>query len=237
MLRFDDSKQTERIRLGATATLSIEGIGTCTVRTIMPSDETLHVQFDEISAEQAQMVDELLRTSHQRDLDFGEMCKQGAREIAQVMSDGIRNGSISQADLFSEVYTPIDGTDPQQFNVAYASFTDRAITSIQDRIQAADPDIVIACSIDRNAMIATHNSNYSQPQRPNDPVWNAGNSRNRRFFTDKAGMLSAHNKQEVLTQTYARDMGGGVMVYLKEVDSPIIVDGTFWGNLRLGYKI
>jgi hypothetical protein len=36
-------------------------------------------------------------------------------------------------------------------------------------------------------------------------------------------------------QAYRRDMGGGQMVRLKEVDAPIVIRGRHWGNLRLAY--
>ena len=98
------------------------------------------------------------------------------------------------------------------------------------------PGIIFCCAADRNGYIATHNLKVSQPQRPDDPIWNAANCRNRRIFNDRAGLLAAQNRQPVLHQTYDRDMGGGNVVFLKEADCPIMVNGEHWGNLRLGYS-
>jgi len=96
---------------------------------------------------------------------------------------------------------------------------------------------VFCAAVDRNGYLPTHNQCYSKPQRPNDPIWNMANARNRRIFDDRAGLLAAHNKMPGFVQTYERDMGGGVVVFLKEIDSPIIIADRLWGNLRLSYKI
>jgi methyl-accepting chemotaxis protein len=55
-------------------------------------------------------------------------------------------------------------------------------------------------------------------------VWNAANCRNRRFFKDSAG-LRAPSSSKPTTDTWARDMGYGTVVTLKEVDAPIRIHG------------
>jgi hypothetical protein len=54
-------------------------------------------------------------------------------------------------------------------------------------------------------------------------------------FADRSGLAAARNTRSFLLQAYRRDMGGGQMVRLKEVDAPIMVRGRHWGNLRLAY--
>jgi methyl-accepting chemotaxis protein len=85
--------------------------------------------------------------------------------------------------------------------------------------------------------LPTHNEIYNQPQRPNDPGWNAGHCRNRRVFNDRAGLAAARCCGEFLLQTYERDMGGSARVLLKEADAPITVRGRTWGGFRLCYRI
>ena len=48
----------------------------------------------------------------------------------------------------------------------------------------------------------------------------------------RAGPLPARAPHTVV-QTYARDMGGGKFVVLKEIDAPIKAAGKHWGGLRL----
>ena len=91
--------------------------------------------------------------------------------------------------------------------------------------------------VDRNGFLPVHNKIYSRPQRPGDPAWNTANCRNRRIFNDPAGLAAAHNQRSYLIQSYARDMGNGNMVMMREIDVPIRVQGRHWGGFRTAYKL
>jgi hypothetical protein len=67
-----------------------------------------------------------------------------------------------------------------------------------------------------------HKRTHSHPQRPGDVAWNTANSRNQRTY---------------LIQSYARDMGGGNTVLMREIDVPIRVNGRHWGGFRTAYKL
>ena len=92
-------------------------------------------------------------------------------------------------------------------------------------------------AVDRNAYLSVHNKVYSQPQRPGDVTWNTAHCRNRRIFDDRAGLSAARNVRPYLIQNYPRDMGGGVIVVMREIDVPIRVFGKHWGGFRTAYKI
>jgi methyl-accepting chemotaxis protein len=67
--------------------------------------------------------------------------------------------------------------------------------------------------------------------------WNVAHSRNRRIFDDRAGLCAARNARPYVIQAYPRDMGDGVIVWMKEVDAPIRVMGKHWGGFRTAYKL
>src|SRR5262249_47952632 len=54
----------------------------------------------------------------------------------------------------------------------------------------------------------------------------------RRIFDDRAGLAAARNVRPYLIQIYARDMGNGVTVVMREIDAPIRVFGKHWGGFR-----
>jgi hypothetical protein len=58
--------------------------------------------------------------------------------------------------------------------------------------------------------------------------WNTANSRNRRIFNDPEGLAAGRNLRSYLIQSYARDMGGGKNIMLKEISVPILVNGRHW---------
>jgi methyl-accepting chemotaxis protein len=117
----------------------------------------------------------------------------------------------------------------------YVEFTDRVLPAIQDPLQKSDSRIVFCVAWARGGYLPTHNPEYRQPQS-NDPAWNAAHCRNRRVFDDRAVKKVAQNTKPFLVQTYRRNMGGGQFVLMKDVSSPIFVNGRHWGAFRIGYR-
>jgi methyl-accepting chemotaxis protein len=170
------------------------------------------------------------------DMPFIRAAQSAAAEISELLEQALRDGQISEADLFDEHYRPIEGTNPQQHTTRFCQLTDRLFPNGQEKTLAFSDKIVFCISADRNGYIATHNRKYCQPQRPGDTVWNTANSRYRRIFNDRTGLASARNTRPFLLQTYRRDMGGGRFVLLKEAAAPITVKGRHWGGLRLAFN-
>lgn len=163
-------------------------------------------------------------------------CITKAAEIASLFENAISSGDLTMADLFDENYQPLPGTDPVQHVTRFTRHTDRLLPPIQEAILEFDPRVTFCAAVDRNGYLPTHNHIFSQPQSA-DPVWNAGNCRNRRIFNDRTGLAAGRNRKPFLMQTYRRDMGGGNYSLMKDLTAPIIVSGQHWGGLRIGFKI
>ncbi len=158
-----------------------------------------------------------------------------AKRISAEFSAAIRRGEITLAQLFDEHYREIPATNPKQYLTDYVEFTDRLLPPIQDPLQKMDPRIVFCVAWAKGGYLPTHNPNYRLPQGP-DPAWNAANCRNRRLFDDRAVRKVALNRKPFLLQTYRRNMGGGQYVLMKDLSSPIVVDGRHWGAFRMGFR-
>jgi methyl-accepting chemotaxis protein len=158
-----------------------------------------------------------------------------AKRISGEFEAAVRRGEITDTQLFDEQYREIRGTNPKQYLTDYVEFTDRVLPPIQDPLQKSDPRIVFCVAWARKGYLPTHNPEYRQPQGK-DPAWNAAHCRNRRIFDDRAVRKVAQNTKPFLVQTYRRNMGGGQFVLMKDVSSPIFVNGRHWGAFRIGYK-
>ena len=97
--------------------------------------------------------------------------------------------------------------------------------------------VTFCACVDRNGYLPVHNAVYSKPQRSGDVAWNTANSRNRRIFNDAAGLAAGRNTRAYLMQSYPRDMGNGITVWMREIDVPIKVQGRHWGGFRTAYKL
>lgn len=169
-----------------------------------------------------------------RDTRFISEIQARAAQISATFEAAISNGDISRAELFSQKYTAIAGSDPQQVMTSFTAFTDSVLPQIQEPVLAFDPRVVFCAAIDTNGYIPTHNNAVSQPMS-NDPNWNMANCRNRRIFDDTVGLKAGNNAEPFLLQTYHRDMGSGTVTTMKDVSAPIIVGDRLWGGLRMGY--
>ena len=169
------------------------------------------------------------------DTPYIEGAIDAAGQVAKLLEDSVRTGTITLADLFDENYRPIAGTDPAQVTTRFTALADRLFPQVQERMLTLSDRVVFCIAVDRNGYVATHNRKYCQPQRPGELGWNTANSRYRRVFNDRTGLASASNSRHFLLQTYRRDMGDGQFVLMKEAAAPITVNGRHWGGLRLAF--
>ncbi len=158
-----------------------------------------------------------------------------AQRISAEFEAAVSRGEITTGRLFDERYREIPGTNPKQFMTDYVKFTDRVLPEIQDPIRKMDPRIVFSVAWAKGGYLPTHNPEYSQ-QPGDDPAWNAAHCRNRRLFNDRAVQKVAANTKPFLLQTYRRDMGGGKFMLMKDLSSPIFVNGRHWGAFRIGFR-
>ncbi len=162
---------------------------------------------------------------------------EAGKELNRMFEQAVSRGEISIDDLFDDNYVAIPGTAPTQYRTRALDWADRTLPAFQEAFLAKDPRMVFCVMIDRNGYLPVHNRIYSQPQRPGDEAWNMANSRNRRIFNDAAGLAAGRNTRSYLIQSYARDMGKGVTVMMREIDVPVAVRGQHWGGFRTAYKL
>jgi methyl-accepting chemotaxis protein len=155
--------------------------------------------------------------------------------VAEMIEGFIRQERISADVVFDNRYELIPDTNPQQFTTPYLDLFEEALIPVQERLLAADPRMIFCAAVDRNGYLPVHNLKYSHPQKPDDVTWNIANCRNRRIFDDRAGLCGARNARPYLIQSYPREMGNGVTIWMKEIDVPIRVLGK--RGFRMAYKL
>ncbi|MFG1418977.1 methyl-accepting chemotaxis protein [Xanthobacter sp. V0B-10] len=219
--------------VGAPVRLELGGMGLLAGRVAGISTLGCHVAFDDcenagvkarLAALAAEAAPAIARAS------------AGAEKVRLVLEEALRNRLISQPELFDTQYRPVPGSDPQQVTTASLPLLERLLPAVVEALVEEDRSLAFCVAVDINGYLPVHNARYSRPQRPGDPAWNNANSRNRRIFDDRAGLLAARNTKPYLVQVYARQMGGEV-VMMREVDAPIFVAGRHWGAFRTSYKL
>ena len=230
---------TGLLNTGSTAELDLDGIGRVVIRVVAVSDAGCHCCFQAPDQDFQDALLQKIDTIHASHTEEVERAQAGAARVAAAMESLLSEGKLSPEDLFDTDYQALAGTNPIQVST-------RALTHLEDILPEIQEELLARCqtdgmafcaTVDRNGYLPVHNLIYSKPQKPDDPAWNQANCRNKRIFDDRAGLSAARNTRAFLIQSYARDMGGGNIVWMKEVDAPIIVNGRHWGGFRTAYKL
>ncbi len=216
---------------------TLEGVGACRLRVTEQSKASARAQFVNPNAELSEKIEDRLWSIHEENTEFVTRAMEAGNALTRIFEQAVARGEVGIDDLFDTDYAEIAGTNPQQYRTKYLGWADRALTPFQEAFLARDQRMAFCAMVDRNGFLPVHNKIYSHPQRPGDVAWNTANSRNRRIFNDPAGLAAAHNLRSYLVQSYARDMGNGNTVMMREIDVPIRVQGRHWGGFRTAYKL
>ncbi len=216
--------------------LKHEKLGTLDARVVSISQLGVHCAFSNLSEQQQLRVDAVLSSVEEVHRPLILRAQEVAAEIVLAMATTLDEGRLTPAELFDSDYRAIPKTSPTQYENSALPDLERILPPIFAAALARDAKMVFCVAVDRNGYLPVHNSEYSLPQRPDDPVWNARHSRNRRIFDDRAGLLAGRSMRPFLIQSYPRDMGGGQIVMMKEVDAPIMVRKRLWGGVRMAYR-
>ncbi|WP_349360947.1 methyl-accepting chemotaxis protein [Stappia sp.] len=227
---------SDTLRPGA-AEAELAGLGHTRLRIVARSDNGLHCAFDAVSPEFGDAVAQALTRSRDALAPLIACAQNGAARIVEALDAALAARRLTLDALFDTDYRPVPDTDPQQVTTRALGVLEEVLPPIQEDILAASRGMAFCAAVDRNGYLPVHNLIYSKPQRPDDPGWNAANCRNKRIFDDRAGLSAARNTRPFLVQTYPRDMGNGTIVWMREVDAPILVDGRHWGGFRTAYKL
>jgi methyl-accepting chemotaxis protein len=207
------------------------------IKIVSISSLGLHASFENPSDDFTAGIKSLFSELEEKARALIEKSQVAAMEIASRFEEALASGHVTQDELFDVNYIPIEGTNPKQYTVRKINELEAWMTPLQEKLKMSDPRIVFCCGVDRNGYLPVHNREFSQPQRPDDPIWNAAHSRNRRIFDDRAGLTCARSTQPYLIHVYNRDMGAGRVEVLNEYVAPIVVNGRHWGGFRCAYRI
>ncbi|MGP0060895.1 MAG: methyl-accepting chemotaxis protein [Beijerinckiaceae bacterium] len=225
------------IAKGARVTVAIEGIGRTAARVIEQSKTGFHIEWLQPPLDFVVALQRVLEEIHKENADLVVNAIKAAESMSRAFEQAITSRRLTMETLFDAEYELIEGTNPPQYRTRALEVLEDILPPLQEPLLHGDSRIVFVVAVDRNAWLPVHNSRYSHPQRPNDVGWNNANCRNRRIFDERAGLAAARNVRPSLIQTYNRDLGGGNLVMMKEIDAPIRVFGRHWGGVRMAYNI
>jgi methyl-accepting chemotaxis protein len=225
------------IAMGARVELDLTGLGHVTGTIVGKSALGLHVKFAEDDGDARARVGACVDRISEEFRPLVMRAQTAAGQVMAALDAAIEKGELNFGDLIDTEYRAVPGSDPIQYETNAISALERILPPLQEAILGEDKRMAFCACVDINGWLPVHNKIYSQPQRPGEVAWNTANCRNKRIFDDRTGLLAARNTRPFLVQSYLRDLGGGKIIPMKEVDVPIIVKDRHWGGFRTAYQM
>ena len=227
----------ERLPQNQNFAATLQDVGACKIRIGEHSKAGVQARFERLEPELREALEDRLWAIRDENTEAVTRAMEAGVALTKIFENGVASGAISIEDMFDTNYVEIPGSNPVQYRTKILDWADRALPPFQETFLAGDSRMAFCAMIDTNGYLPVHNKVYSSPQRPGDVAWNTANSRNRRIFNDPAGLAAGRNLRAYLVQSYARDMGNGKMVMMREIDVPIRVKGRHWGGFRTAYRL
>ena len=201
-------RSTEIRELGQRIRENMQDSDTQTSDLVESADETLH-QLCQFRIGRGHLEETLEKLEARRD--------RIQAEIEKLVVDGV--------NMFDRNHKPIQGTNPQKFDVAYARPFQKACQHLIDEWARAQDGALYCLPLDNKGYVAIHRSELSN-EPTGDPDLDLQKSRHMRFFQSR----DIPHMGRFKLQSYIRDTGE-VMFNLSV---PIETDGRYWGGLFIG---
>jgi len=160
---------------------------------------------------------------------------ESADMVGAAIERAITQGRVSEAEIFSEHYIPIAGTNPLQFSHPAQQVMMPAAREQQEKARGLKGFFGMTFT-DRNAFGAVAMPERAQPQRPGQDKWNLEHSRQGVIFDFPDTREQSKITQPFYIKAYRRLTADMEVVLLKQVIASIHVNGRHWGILQLAYE-
>ncbi|MHC2433251.1 methyl-accepting chemotaxis protein [Bradyrhizobium sp. USDA 4451] len=227
----------EKLPVQETLSATLQDIGACRIRIADRAKAGVQARFEAATSALREKIEDRMWAIHEENAELVTRAMEAGHALSKIFESGLASGAITLDDMFDTDYVEIAGTNPVQYRTKMLDWADRALPALLEAFLAKDKRLAFCATVDRNGYLPVHNKIYSHPQRPGDVAYNTANCRNRRIFNDPAGLAAARNQRAYLVQSYARDMGNGTTVMMREIDVPIRVRGRHWGGFRTAYRL
>ncbi|WP_443969525.1 methyl-accepting chemotaxis protein [Sphingobium sp. CR28] len=157
-----------------------------------------------------------------------------AQDVATRLEQAIASGEISTAEIFSEDYRPIPGTNPQLYEHPIQKILVPLARPHQEAARELQGFFGMTFT-DRNSFGAVAMPERAQRQRPGDAAWNQERARQGMIFDFPDTRVQCRITEPFHLKAYRRETVDGILL-LKQVIASIHVGGRHWGILQLAYE-
>jgi methyl-accepting chemotaxis protein len=138
---------------GAILEAKLDAIGTTRVRVAGISSLGLHLQFLQMSSAVRGELERKLTSIRDENREIIARAVDVANDVSRTLEGLIRQGKLTEENLFDNDYAAIEGTDPVQYRTKFLSALEEVLPPIQEALLASDERMVFCAAVDRNGYL------------------------------------------------------------------------------------
>jgi methyl-accepting chemotaxis protein len=158
-----------------------------------------------------------------------------ASRVSHALESALAKGEISDADLFSDDYAQLPGSNPPQYNHPVQRCIVPAARPFQEEARGHKGFFGMTFT-DRNGFGAVAMPERALAQRRGEDAWNLEHSRQGLMFHFPETQAQCKITEPFCLKAYRRATATGGVLLLKQVIASIAVNGRHWGILQFAYE-
>lgn len=171
-----------------------------------------------------------------RDTEIVELAAQARNELVALVEDAIERGELRLDQMFDTNYRLVPGTNPELYRTQFSDWADANWRPLFDRLRTSHPNVIMCSAADMNGFLPTHVTEHSR--KPiGDLAHDTKYCRNGRIMLGGADHLAKASDAPFFMSVYRQEGDGTNYLVVRNVYTPVIVQGRRWGDFEVAYQI
>lgn len=170
------------------------------------------------------------------DSEFVERAAQFRDEFVALIETALAQGKLTAAQLWDTDYQRIPGSRPERFRTGVSDWAHQHLRPFYDRATASDPRIQAVCASDMNGYLPAHRSECSA-QPTGDLAHDTRHCRNGRILLEETDRLAKISTAPFFMCVYRQEGDGTNYVVVRNVYTPVVIQGRRWGDVEVAYQL
>ncbi|MCC6924868.1 methyl-accepting chemotaxis protein [Novosphingobium sp.] len=170
------------------------------------------------------------------DTEIVELALGFRDELVTLTEAAIEADEIRLDALFDTQYRLVPGSNPERFRTSLSDWADANWRPLFDRIRTSHHRIVMCSAADMNGFLPTHVTEHSRVPI-GDLAHDTKYCRNGRILLDDTDKLAKASQAPFFMTVYRQEGDGTNYVVVRNVYTPVTIQGRRWGDLEVAYQI
>jgi methyl-accepting chemotaxis protein len=171
-----------------------------------------------------------------RDTEIVELAARARDELVGLTEAAIARGELTLAQLFDTDYRLVPGTNPELYRTGLSDWADSHWRPLFDRLRTTHASVIMCSAADMNGFLPTHVTEHSRA-----PIGELAHDtrycRNGRILLDEIDKQAKASQAPYFMSVYRQEGDGTNYVVVRNVYSPVIIQGLRWGDFEVAYQI